>query len=188
MLKDIIIEILDSTRRVGIENLISHMNKIGFFEAPSSGQYHGACEYGLAIHSLNVYEFGMRKLNLIDMGIDIQSWSIASLLHDLGKASYRNKPNYIPNILKSGNRSEDKPFTTNKDRLYIPHEAVSVFIASQFIELTEEEEFAILYHNGMYTSLGRDISGKERPLQQVLHFSDMWCARFIESKTKDGDE
>lgn len=164
------------------------MCKIGFFESPSSGQYHGACEGGLAVHSLNVYEFGMTRLDLTNMQISIPSWKIASLLHDLGKASYRNKPNYIPNILKSGKQSEDKPFTTNKDRLYIPHEAVSVFIASQFIEITDEEEFAILYHNGMYTSLGRDISGKERPLQQALHFCDMWCSRFIEGKTKnEGD-
>jgi hypothetical protein len=53
--------------------------------------------------------------------------------------------------------------------------------------LTEEEEFGILYHNGMYTALGRDISGKERPLQQVLHFSDMYCSRFVESKNKEDE-
>jgi 23S rRNA maturation-related 3'-5' exoribonuclease YhaM len=58
-------------------------------------------------------------------------------------------------------------------------------IASKFIELTEEEEFAILYHNGMYVSSGRDIQGKERPLQQLLHFSDMWCSRFVEKGEGD---
>lgn len=181
MIKKEIITILKSTKRKGIDNLIENMDEIGFFTAPSSGSFHGCCEGGLAVHSLNVWEFGFLKLNLKDMGIDIQEWKIASLLHDLGKASYHGKPNYVPNILKSGKASDTKPFETNKDRLYIPHEAVSIMIASKFIELTEEEEFAILYHNGMYTSLGRDISGKERPLQQALHFADMWCSRFLEN-------
>jgi 23S rRNA maturation-related 3'-5' exoribonuclease YhaM len=189
MLKDTIVKLLESTQKEGIENLIAHMEKIGYFTAPSSGAYHCSCKGGLMEHSYNVWNFGMVNIRLDNLDIDLKSWKIVSLLHDLGKADYRQKPNYIPNVLKGGKVSESKPFKTNPDRLYIPHEAVSVFIASQFIELTDEEEFAILYHNGMYTSLGRDISGKERPLQQALHFSDMWCSRFIEGKTKnEGDD
>ena len=185
MVKKSIITALESTHRQGISSLIEHMEKIGYFTAPSSGAYHCSCEGGLLEHSYNVWQFGLNNIRIENLGIDFQEWKIASLLHDLGKASYRDKPNYVPNILKGGKASDSKPFKTNPDRLYIPHEAVSVFIASKFILLTEEEEFAMLYHNGMYTALGRDISGKERPLQQVLHFSDMYCSRFIESK---GDE
>jgi 23S rRNA maturation-related 3'-5' exoribonuclease YhaM len=116
---------------------------------------------------------------------DKSSVILASLLHDLGKAGYRGKPNYVPNILKSGKLSETKPYETNKDRLYISHEIVSLVVAAQYIELTDEEEFAIMYHNGLYVASGRDIQGKERPLQQLLHFCDMWCSRFVETEKEE---
>jgi 23S rRNA maturation-related 3'-5' exoribonuclease YhaM len=179
-----IIELLKSTERKGIDGLINRMsNEIGFFTAPCSGQYHGCKPGGLAEHSFNVYRTMMEiaDSDVINKHFEGEfDIKIVSLLHDLGKASYHNKPNYVPNILNSGKVSESKPYETNKDRLYIAHEIVSLQIASKYIELTEEEEFAILYHNGLYVSTGRDIQGKERPLQQLLHFSDMWCSRFIE--------
>lgn len=186
MIKERIIKLLKSTERSGIDNLILHMEDNGFFMAPCSGQYHLAKEGGLAEHSLNVYEFGYDHLPSIIGGDKIGwfSWAIVAILHDLGKASYHNKPNYTPNILKSGKQSEDKPFETNKDRLYISHEIVSLQIATKHIELSEEEEFAILYHNGLYVASGRDIQGKERPLQLLLHFADMWCSRFVETEEK----
>ncbi len=172
---------------MGIDNLIKYMEDADFFGAPCSTQYHNAFNGGLAEHSLNVYdimfplaiELGLSKI------VPEKSVIIASLLHDIGKANYRGKENYTPYFLKSGQLSTSKPYITNPDRLYIPHEVVSVIIASQFIELTEEEEFAILYHNGMYVSSGRDINGKERPLQLLLHFADMWCSRFIEVKKEE---
>lgn len=185
MKKETIVEALLSTERPGVDKLLEHMNTIGFYTAPCSGGHHLCREGGLAEHSLNVWQFGLTSLRTELLGIDFREWKIVSLLHDLGKACYRNKPNYVPNILKSGLVSKEKPWSTNKDRLYIPHEVVSVIVASEFIELTDEEEFAIMYHNGMYTALGKEISGKERPLQQLLHFADMWCSRFIESEEKE---
>jgi 23S rRNA maturation-related 3'-5' exoribonuclease YhaM len=183
-IKSQIIELLKSTDRPGIDTLIEHMEEIGYFTSPCSGGFHLCKEGGLAEHSLNVYNF-MNEIwtgNKYRQNITQNEVIISALLHDLGKASYRNKPNYVPNILKSGKVSESKPFETNTDRLYIAHEIVSLQIASKYIELTEEEEFAILYHNGLYVASGRDINGKERPLQQLLHFSDMWCSRFVEKE------
>ena len=182
-MRDKIIELLKSTERKGMENLIQHMEETGFFEAPSSGGFHGCKVGGLMEHSLNVFEFGDKNLmQLMGTVENYHSWIISSLLHDLGKAGYHDKPNYIPNFLTGGKLSDKKPFETNKDRLYIAHEIVSITIASKFIELTEEEEFAILYHNALYVPTGRDLNGKERPLQTLLHFSDLWCSRFIETK------
>lgn len=189
-MKEKIIELLRSTQRPGIENLIQHMEEIGFFTAPCSTQYHLCKEGGLAEHSLNVCNLMQRMYyNHDEYGIlqdefsrhmELESIIIVSLLHDIGKASYRGKPNYTANILKSGKVSDSKPYETNKDRLYMPHEIVSLQIISRYIELTEEEEFAILYHNGMYVPSGRDINGKERPLQLLLHMADLWCSRFVE--------
>jgi 23S rRNA maturation-related 3'-5' exoribonuclease YhaM len=183
-MKHQIIELLRSTERPGIENLIQHMEEIGFFTAPCSTQYHLCKEGGLAEHSLNVFNFlweAYSTNSMIGNEASLSEIKIAALLHDIGKATYRGKPNYIPNILKStGKKSEAKPYESNKDRLYIPHEIVSLQIISKYIELTEEEEFAILYHNALYVSSGRDLNGRERPLQTLLHMADLWVSRFVE--------
>jgi 23S rRNA maturation-related 3'-5' exoribonuclease YhaM len=188
-LKDRIIELLRSTKREGIENLIKHMDDIGFFTAPCSSQYHLCKVGGLAEHSLNVYTLGYEELySFLCMYNDLTTvnWTIVSLLHDLGKCGQYGKENYISNMIsdKKGGyvQSDKKPFETNKDLLPVPHEIRSIHIASQFIELTEQESFAILHHNGMYGDLKYQLQGKETPLQQLLHFSDMYCSRFIEKE------
>jgi 23S rRNA maturation-related 3'-5' exoribonuclease YhaM len=183
-IKEKIIDLLRSTERPGIEKLIEYMENNGFYSAPCSGAYHLCKEGGLAEHSLNVYEFGHGLLlsGIQDFGFNknIDSWIIVSFLHDLGKMGQYNKPNYVPNYLKDGKQSPAKPFETNKSLLPVPHEIRSIHIASQFIELTEDEAFAILHHNGMYGDLKYQLQGKETPLQQILHFADMYCSRFIE--------
>jgi 23S rRNA maturation-related 3'-5' exoribonuclease YhaM len=176
-----IIELLQATNRQGIEQLISHICiNSDFFTAPCSTQYHLSKQGGLAEHSLNVFKFANDIYGTILPDFSHEEMVIATLLHDIGKSNYREKPFYVPNILKGGKVSETKPYETNKDRLFISHEIISLQILSRFMELTEEEEFAILYHNGLYVASGKDIQGKERPLQQLLHFSDMWSSRFIE--------
>ena len=79
-------------------------------------------------------------------------------------------------------RSDSKPFMQNKDLLHVDHPIRSVIEATLYIELTEEEQFAILYHDGLYGSLAYELKGKERPLQTLLHFADYWSAQFEEGK------
>ena len=76
---------------------------------------------------------------------------------------------------------------TNKDLLYEDHEIRSVKICAKFIELTEEEEHAILYHNGLYGSLKYSIQGKETPLYMIIHFADMWASRVLEAKGEEDE-
>lgn len=100
-----------------------------------------------------------------------ESVIIASILHDLGKMGQFGKPNYVPNMLKGRAtkanpnpepyQSEKKPFITNPELLSVDHEIRSIQIASQFIRLEEEESYAILNHNGMYSNLRYAYSGKE---------------------------
>jgi 23S rRNA maturation-related 3'-5' exoribonuclease YhaM len=184
-MKNQIIELLRSTERPGIENLINHMEEIGFFTSPCSTQCHLCKEGGLAEHSMNVYEtaIDLRGSQSICGVIDsayVNSIIITSLLHDLGKSGQYGKPNYVPNYLKGGKISEAKPYETNKDLLAVPHEIRSIHIASQYIGLTEQESFAILMHNGLYGDLKYAYTGKETPLSMLLHFSDMWCSRVVE--------
>jgi len=188
-------ELLMSTGREGMADLLQYMRMNGFYEAPCSGQYHLCKEGGLAEHSLNVYYTTIQFYNATATPVDeftvehfipTESGIIVSLLHDLGKMGQYGKPNYVPNMVKSRKkdegmiRSEAKPFETNKELLPIPHEIRSIQMASQFIELTEEENFAVLYHNSLYGDLKYQINGKERPLQMLLHFADLWCSRVIE--------
>ena len=107
---------------------------------------------------------------------------IAAALHDLGKMGQFEKPEYVDNILASGKKSDSKPYKKNPDLLNVPHEIRSVAIASMFIDLTEEEQHAILYHNGLYGPLKYEIQGNETPLYMLIHFADMWASRVIETK------
>lgn len=191
--KRLIESYLLATKRPGMENLLKYMEENGFYTSPCSGSFHLCCEGGLAEHSLNVVSLCIKVSERIDSKINYDSIYIASLLHDLGKMGQYGKPNYIPNMIKDGKPTKDepeqkykvsdsKPYETNKDLLYVYHEIRSIQIASQFIALTEEESFAILYHNGMYSNLKYALNGKETPLQMILHFSDLWVSRVTELK------
>jgi 23S rRNA maturation-related 3'-5' exoribonuclease YhaM len=200
--KEKIIIALLSTNRPGIEGLIKYMEQIGYFEAPCSGGNHLAKEGGLAEHSWNVNGM-MRAMQetVISGDCEIPDYSIdiVSLLHDLGKCGDYGKPNYVENWIKDGRPtkaepeqkykiSESKPYKTNPDLLYVPHEVRSVKIASQFIHLTEYEEQAILFHNGLYGDFRYAIQGKETPLYLLLHFADMWASRVMEvEEVEDGN-
>lgn len=190
-----IIDLLMSTGRDGMGDLVRWMNVNGFFNAPCSGGNHLAEEGGLARHSLNVWDI-MNDLYTKSVygNVDIPGDSIiiCALLHDLGKCGDYGKPGYVPNMIKSRKKdengeypliqSEAKPFEVNKELTPIDHEVRSVKIASKFIELTEEEELAILWHNGLYGTFKYQIQNKETPLYLLLHFADMWASRVVEAE------
>ncbi|MGN1166863.1 MAG: HD family phosphohydrolase [Lachnospiraceae bacterium] len=201
-IKEQILDLLRSTGREGILELSMEMNTGGFFDAPCSTKHHLAKEGGLAEHSLNVYytmnSLADRLLSEEEFQKYYNSIIIVSLLHDLGKMGDYGKQNFIENIIKDGRptkeepeqkykRSESIPYKRNKELIPISHETRSLKIASKFINLTEEEEAAILWHNGMYGSYYRDIDGNETKLYLLLHTADMWCSRFVEVEEK-GEE
>lgn len=185
--QEFIENLLRGTNRDGIEELLEFMKEQGFYTAPASTKFHGAYEGALAEHSINVYNnaVAIAKSLSFEWFVDnADSIGIVSLLHDLGKAGQYGKPYYIENILKSG-RSNAQPYKTNDDLLFIPHEVASVVEASRFIRLTEDEQRAILWHNGLYGAFKYDIQGKESPLYMVLHWGDMWASRVDEREVKE---
>ena len=193
--KEEILEILKSTKRPGMDKLCEKLDEIGFFTAPCSGSYHLAKEGGLAEHSLNVYKI-MRADAALKMPYSYRNKNhdsiiICSLLHDVGKCGDYGKPNYVPNMIKDGRptkadpvqkykQSESKPYETNKDLSPIDHEIRSVKIVSKYIDLTEDEELAILWHNGLYGNFKYQIQSHETPLYLLLHSADMWASRVTE--------
>lgn len=175
-MKERFIELANEITDDGIEQLLDFLDDIGFFIAPASSAHHLSCDGGLVEHSVNIAEIALKIAE--QLGYEKrESVLIAALFHDVGKAKYYGKPNYVENILKSGKRSDAKPFEVNKELLGIPHEMASIHLISEFLELTEEETHAIYFHNGMYTGTGRDLKGKETPLQMIIHFADMWSSR-----------
>lgn len=187
--KEEIEKLLRETNRPGMEDLLDYMEVAGFYEAPASTRYHGAEAGALAIHSLNVCNCAIDLANAWCgeewVKDHINSVIICALLHDLGKAGQYWKPLYVENILKKG-RSEAQPFKHNDDLLTLDHEIVSVIEASRYIRLSDEEQFAIAYHNGLYTAIGKyNLAGKERPLQMIIHFADLWTSRVIEREVKE---
>lgn len=175
-----ICDLLRETQRMGVHHLIDYMENSGFFTAPCSTQFHLAEPGGLAEHSLNVFRTASTINTVFQADIPFDSLIISCLLHDLGKCGQFGKPEYSENILKSGKRSGTRPYEKNKTLLPVDHEVRSVAIASQFIQLTEDEQYAILMHNGLYGPFKYGLQGRETKLQMVVHFADMWASRVIE--------
>ena len=186
--QELIIKLLESVKRDGIDELIGAMEQGGFFTAPCSSDKHLCVEGGLAKHSLNVYSLMVDMDKGLESKLPIDSIIICGLLHDLGKMGDYGKPNYTENILKSGQVSSAKPYSTNKDLIYLAHEIRSAMIAERYISLSEDEEAAILWHNGLYGQFKYDIPGKETPLYMVLHWADMWASRVIEIKNEGKED
>lgn len=199
-MKEAFVDKLTATERGGIDGLIEWLDSNNFFNAPCSTQYHLSCEGGLVRHSLNVCDTIIsmaRALCTVENAPDFNSLVLVALLHDIGKVGMFGKPNYIENWVKDGRPtkaepeqkykiSENKPYKTNPDLQYIPHSIRSVEIASKFIDLTEDEEFAIACHDGLYGEMKYVVSGHETPLYLLLHASDMWCSRVLENEEEGG--
>ena len=188
--KKAIIAILKAHSRDGMDLLIEEMEAIGFFEAPASGANHYHCPGGLAEHSLNVARtaetiaaklWGDAKYS--DMA---DSVLVSALLHDLGKCGDYGKKLYVDNILKSGNRSESKPYKRNKDLIPTPHGMKSYDIANRYIDLSEEEEAAIKYHDGFFERANSPVlmaMPKIPQLLMIIHWADLWSAQVLEDGT-----
>lgn len=202
--RTVIEESLRKTGRGGIEDLIDFMDEIGFFQAPASGGNHSSGEGGLAEHSANVM-FTAEKISLALIGgknitDEIRnSVVIAALLHDLGKCGDYGKQMYVPNMVQDGRptkaepeqkykQSDKKPWKRNIELLPLDHATRSIKLATLYIDLTEEEEFAIRYHDGLYETANYGVKGHETQLYMILHWADMWSSRVIEGDTGEGEE
>lgn len=80
-MKEKIEQLLMSTDRHGICDLIAHMEMEGFFEAPCSGAKHLSKVGGLAEHSLNVYEIMKRLNKTLDTRYTDDTIILCAILH-----------------------------------------------------------------------------------------------------------
>lgn len=148
--KEKFIELLLSTKREGIDNLIKWLEKSDFFEAPSSTVFH--CNYpgGLLEHSLNVYNMAMKIYEDIhelnpNVNIDENSIKIAALLHDICKT---NQYEVTKKWRKDENdKWEEYDAYIINDRFPLGHGEKSLYMISLFgINIKKDEALAIRWH------------------------------------------
>ena len=198
-----LVELLTSTKREGVKDLIKAMISWGFFEAPASGGNHCFKTGGLAEHTLNVVTTALNiseKLLTKEEQKEMRnSIIISAVLHDLGKCGQFGKKMYVVNMVQDGRptkanpeqkykQSEKKPFKTNPDLLPVDHAVRSIVLATLYIDLTEDEQFAIRYHDGLYERANYAVADHETPLYLILHYADLWSSRIIEGSNKEESE
>ena len=201
-----VIDRLREDGRPGMEDLIDTMDEIGFFSAPCSGGNHLCCEFGLVQHTRNVMtaaeNIGYALYGKAEYPKIRNSLMVATALHDLGKCGDFGKALYVVNMIKNKKykktdpdsgpeyiQSDAKPYERNKELSPVPHGYRSALIAERWIDLSEEEEFAIMYHDGLFEPSnspvlrGADLS--RHPLLLILHWADMWSCNITETKKKE---
>ena len=138
--------------RPGADRLLNWLETTDFFTAPASTRFHGACECGLVMHSINVYNAMMQ--HFFTEGESAESYAICGLLHDLCKANFykvgtRNVKNDVTG------QWEKVPFYQVADQLPYGHGEKSVFIVNEYMRLTVEEAVAINWHMGGFDDSAR---------------------------------
>lgn len=160
--------------RAGSKELLDWMQKTDFFTAPASTKYHCACECGLVMHSVSVFNTLMEK-HFDEEKDNAESFAIAALLHDLCKAQfYKVSTRNVKN--EQTGQWEKQPFYAVEDSFPYGHGEKSVFLIERFMRLKIEEAMAIRWHMGGFEdSNGFTVSlAYERyPLAVKLHLADL---------------
>lgn len=185
--KDEFIEIFsEQISRPGSAELLAWMQTTDFFIAPASTRYHGACESGLVMHSLNVYKVLVNRFS--DSGENPESLAICGLLHDLCKA----------NFYKAGFRNvkddetgkwEKVPSFSVQDAFPYGHGEKSVYLVERFMRLKPAEAIAIRWHMGGFDDAVRGGSfaiseaWRNYPIGPMLHIADLEATYLLERGT-----
>lgn len=180
--------LLRSTKRDGIEDLISWLAKSDFKVAPASTKYHNDFRGGLLAHSLNVYYIMYDFINYITFfNIPSESVILTSLLHDICKVYfYKTEMRNAKN--EQTGQWEKVPYYTVKDRFPVGHGEKSIIIIQKYIKLSGVEVAMIRNHMGFCRDNEMDVSNlfSMYPESLLLHFADQIATYVPESKDLDG--
>lgn len=175
------------SRKEQFDRLIDFMeNETEWLTAPASTKYHLCKENGLLEHSVNVAETMLKLKNAVAPHIPDESCVIVALLHDLGKVGMPGNPQYIKNEptekQKMYGYKPYYPYRFNADLIYLSVPIRSVYLALRYIELTETEIQAIVYHDGQYVEDNRSSATREEPLTLLLQYADTWSGFVLEER------
>ena len=172
--------------RPGADKLLDWLATTDFFKAPASTRFHGACEEGLVMHSLNVYHALMDRF--FEEGDNPESMAVCGLLHDLCKANYyktgtRNVKN------EATGQWEKVPVFMVEDQFPYGHGEKSVYLIERFIRLKPAEAVAIRWHMGGFDDAARggcraiSEAYDAYPLAVKLNLADLTATYLMEKGT-----
>ena len=193
--KERFIELLRSTGREGIEEVINYLEKAGFFTAPASTVHHLNYEGGLLVHSLNVYDMAVAiRGAIIAMKpkmaekLPEQSLIIAALLHDTCKTNIYKKTKKW-NLGNSWRPQLVEAYTTDYSQMPVGHGEKSVImLLSLGLKLTLDETVAIRWHMGAWDLAFQSYEAKSNineagnryPLLSLIQSADNMATHILE--------
>ncbi|MCQ2973930.1 MAG: TraI domain-containing protein [Bacteroidales bacterium] len=196
------IQLLKSTKRDGIEEVIEEIEELGFFDAPASAKHHLNYDGGLLEHSLNVYKC---SLKVRDMMAEFQpelkeecpddSIIISSLLHDVCKSDIYKK--VVKRQKDQNGVWQDVPgFDLDYSNFPLGHGEKSVIMLLRCgLAMSDYEIMAIRWHMTAWDlpfqsaelkaclNTARDLC----PLCAIIQAGDTLAANILERKVEELD-
>ena len=200
IIKNQFLELLRTTEREGMNNVILELEDLGFFDAPASSRFHLAKRGGLVEHSLNVYTTAMdiretmiKRDEILEEVLPLDSVVIACLLHDVCKADI-----YKPVVKKFKNaygQWEEKPgYELDYHNFPVGHGEKSVIVLLRCgLDLTDDEIMAIRWHMNAWDLpfQSPDMRGnfneakKQTPLLTLVQTADAIATNIFENDMED---
>lgn len=201
--KEEFIELLRSTEREGVDEVIEELDRIGFFVAPASAGHHLNTEGGLLLHSLNtchaalaIWE-SMKALEpSLNTEVKRESIIISALLHDVCKSDiYKRSVKKCKNALGQWEDTEGYKVTYKKFPMGHGEKSLVVVLLSG-MELYDDEMLAIRWHMGAWgvnqnsfeDVRNFDTAQKLYPLVAIIHAADCMAANVMERTGAEIDE
>ncbi len=176
----------EKVTREGSDRLLNWLSGTDFFTAPASTKYHGACECGLVMHSINVYQVLRGKY--FEEGDNEESFALCALLHDVCKAQfYKVSSRNVKN--EETGAWEKQPYYSVEDMFPYGHGEKSVYLIERFVRLKPAEAMAIRWHMGGFDdatkggSFAVSTAFDRYPLAVKLHLSDLEATYLLEHGT-----
>ena len=199
-MKEEFLNLLRSTEREGIEDLIEALEEMGFFTAPASANHHLNVEGGLLEHSLNtckaalaIYE-GLKPLDpSMEKEVRRDSIILSSLLHDVCKSDiYKRSVKKRKNNV--GQWEDVEGYSVSYKNFPMGHGEKSVImLLLSGLELQDDEMLAIRWHMGAW---GINMNSYEdqrcydtartlNPLCCIVQSADGIAAAILETTSED---
>lgn len=196
-MKQQFLQLLRSTNRQGIENVINWLEESDFFDAPASTMFHGNYAGGLLEHSMNVaimahdvHEMLYKRKSELAEQVTRDNIIIASLLHDICKANIYQK---TIKYRKDQNNAWETYETYGVDYSEFPvgHGEKSVIRLLQLgLQLTDDEILAIRWHMTAWELPFQSTEAKaylnaaknKCPLLTIIQTADGLASAILENK------
>lgn len=195
--KNEFVELLYSTGREGMDEVILQLEELGFFQAPASSKFHLNHEGGLLEHSLNVCRIGLmlrdQMLLLkpeLEESLNKESVIIASLLHDLCKADIYQKC-VRKRKDRLGQWVDYETYELDYSDFPLGHGEKSVIVLLRMgLDLSDDEIMAIRWHMSAWDlpfqspdlKANFDTAKRICPLCSLIQAADGLASNLLESK------